>query len=197
MDLNGVKLHKGFLTPDLQTSMAADIAAVADRAPFFFPMTRWGRPMRVRMTSAGRFGWYSDRRGYRYIDRHPDGISWPPIPASVLNVWRALVDQDRLPDCCLVNHYAEQARMGLHQDKDEADFSWPVLSISLGDTGIFRVGGLERGDPTRSVPLESGDVAVLGGSARLVFHGIDRIVKNSSGVSPWGGRINLTLRVVT
>jgi alkylated DNA repair protein (DNA oxidative demethylase) len=152
--------------------------------------------MSVRMTSAGRYGWYTDRSGYRYIDRHPDGIPWPPIPESILSVWRALVSGERMPDCCLVNRYGPKARMGMHRDADEKDFSWPVLSISLGDSALFRMGGRERSDPTTSILLDSGDVVVFGGEARLAYHGIDRIRAGSSSLLPGGGRINLTCRVV-
>ncbi len=152
--------------------------------------------MSVRMTSAGRYGWYSDRRGYRYVERHPNGADWPPIPESVLTIWRALVSEERLPDCCLVNFYGPQARMGLHQDRDEADFRWPVLSISLGDEARFRIGGTERGGKTESVWLHSGDVLILGGASRLAHHGIDRIAPGTSTLLREPGRINLTLRVV-
>jgi DNA oxidative demethylase len=193
---NGFTIHKGWLDAAAQAAMAADIAGLAEAAPFFSPVTPWGKPMSVRMTAAGKYGWFTDRRGYRYVDRHPEGQPWPPIPASVLAVWRHFGSRERDPDCCLVNHYVGTARMGLHRDADEADFSWPVVSISLGDPGRFRMGGLERGDPTRSVMLESGDVAVLGGPARLAYHGIDRIAAGASSLLPQGGRINLTLRVV-
>lgn len=176
--------------------MVEELRALVAAAPLFSPETRWGRKMSVRMTSAGRYGWYSDRRGYRYVDRHPDGRPWPPIPESVLAVWRALVDGQRDPDCCLVNFYGPDARMGLHQDRDEADFSWPVLSISLGDDARFRIGGTRRGDPTESFWLRSGDVLILGGAARLAHHGIDRVAPGSSALLRDGGRINLTLRVV-
>ena len=148
------------------------------------------------MTSAGRFGWFSDRLGYRYISRHPSGSAWPAIPQSVLSVWTTLVGTGRAPDCCLVNFYSTGARMGLHQDRDEADFGWPVLSISLGDDALFRIGGTTRGGSTRSAWLHSGDVLLLGGEARLAYHGVDRIVAGSSMLLPQGGRINLTLRVV-
>ena len=106
------------------------------------------------------------------------------------------VSTEREPDCCLVNHYTANARMGQHRDADEADFSWPVLSISLGDPALFRMGGVSRKDPTVSLELESGDVVVFGGPARLAYHGIDRIRFGGSTLLPEGGRINLTLRVV-
>ena len=193
---DGFRFLPGWLDAPAQTRLVAELGAVMRAAPPFAPLTPWGKPMSVRMTSAGRFGWYTDRRGYRYIDRHPHGMAWPPIPAVALAAWRALVSEARMPDCCLVNVYGPKARMGLHRDADEADFSWPVLSISLGDAAVFRLGGLERGDPTRSMLLASGDVVMLGGAARLAYHGVDRIRAGTSHLLPDGGRINLTLRVV-
>lgn len=196
IDVKGVRVVPGALGPDAQRALVADLRGVAAAAPFFRPVTRWGKEMGVRMTSAGRCGWVSDRRGYRYEPKHPSGVDWPPIPESVLDIWRAVTGLGRDPDCCLVNYYAEGARMGLHQDRDEADFGWPVVSVSLGDDALFRVGGTERGDPTSSVWLRSGDIAVLEGPARLAFHGIDRVKPGTSTLLENGGRINLTLRVV-
>lgn len=196
VDLNGVTIWPGFLAPDAQAAMVDDIRQVVIAAPLFTPETPRGQKMSVRMTAAGDYGWISDRRGYRYAPLHPDGGVWPPIPASVLAVWKAVAGVDRAPQCCLVNWYDDQAKMGLHQDRDEADLSLPVVSISLGDDALFRVGGIDRGGPTRSIWLRSGDVAVLGGAARLAHHGIDRLRPGSSTLLPKGGRINLTLRVV-
>jgi alkylated DNA repair protein (DNA oxidative demethylase) len=194
--VKGFQIHKGRLDPVAQARLADEVGAVARAAPFFQPLTPWGRPMSVRMTSAGRYGWFTDAKGYRYVDRHPSGVAWPPVPATALALWRELVSEARMPDCCLVNHYRATARMGMHRDADEGDFSWPVLSISLGDPGVFRVGGTGRSDPTVSILLESGDVVVMGGEARLAYHGIDRIRFGASRLLPEGGRINLTLRVV-
>lgn len=194
--VRGVEVHPGWLDASAQQAMLADLRAVVAAAPLFQPETRFGQKMSVRMTSAGRFGWVSDRRGYRYEPRHPSGVAWPPIPASVLAVWAAITGLDRRPDCCLVNYYSEGARMGLHQDRDEADFRWPVLSISLGDDARFRIGNVARGGPTDSLWLRSGDVLVMGGAARLVHHGIDRVRAGSSQLLAGGGRLNLTLRVV-
>lgn len=196
MEIGGAKLWKGRLGPVAQTEMVGALRKVVSVAPLFSPETRWGKPMSVRMTSAGRYGWFSDRRGYRYERFHPSGVGWPPIPDCVLDVWEAVAGTGRKPDCCLVNFYGEGARMGLHQDRDEANFSYPVVSISLGDAGLFRIGGLERGGKTQSVWLESGDVLVLGGAARLAYHGVDRIRFGSSSLLKEGGRINLTIRVV-
>lgn len=197
LDLNGVLIRPQALDRSAQVQLVEVLRAVATAAPPYAPDTPYRKPMSVRMTSAGRFGWYSDRTGYRYVDRHPSGMPWPAIPPQVLDLWEQVTGLTRTPDCCLVNFYGEGARMGLHQDKDEADFSWPVLSISLGDEGLFRVGGTRRSDPTRSIWLKSGDVALLGGAARLAYHGVDRIRFGSSDLLPRGGRINLTLRVVT
>lgn len=195
--LNGVDIHPGYLDHAGQAELVDTVRGIVQLAPLFSPMTPYGKPMRVRMTSAGRFGWVSDRRGYRYSDTHPDGMPWPPVPGPVLAIWRDLVSADRDPDCCLVNFYAEGARMGLHQDRDEADLTQPVLSVSLGDDALFRVGGTTRGGPTRSVWLRSGDVVVLAGPGRMAYHGIDRVRFGSGGLLPKGGRINLTLRIVT
>ena len=194
--IRGVDVYEGFLDHEGQERVVEDIRGVAEVAPLFSPMTPYGKPMRVKMTSAGAYGWYSDRKGYRYERQHPDGQDWPAIPESVLAIWRALVSEERMPDCCLVNYYGEEARMGMHQDRDEADFGWPVLSVSLGDEGLFRIGNATRGGKTQSVWLRSGDVVVLGGQARLLYHGLDKIRFGTSTLLPKGGRINLTLRVV-
>nr|WP_216665484.1 alpha-ketoglutarate-dependent dioxygenase AlkB [Pseudoruegeria sp. HB172150] len=196
MTVRGFRIYKGFLYGNTQAAMAADIRAVAASAPLFSPMTPYGKPMSVRMTSAGKYGWFADRRGYRYVTEHPLGTEWPPIPDSVLSVWRAVTGLERMPDCCLVNFYGPKARMGLHQDRDEADFSFPVVSISLGDDGLFRIGSQERGGKTESVWLTSGDVVVMGGEARLTYHGVDKIRPGSSTLLEGEGRLNLTLRVV-
>ncbi|MEM8572093.1 MAG: alpha-ketoglutarate-dependent dioxygenase AlkB [Pseudomonadota bacterium] len=196
IEQRGFRIYKEYLSRQAQVSIVEEIRHVAKAAPLFSPETRGGRKMSVRMTSAGRYGWFSDRSGYRYIPNHPSGAPWPPIPASILEIWSALCSTDRRPDCCLINYYGEAAKMGLHQDSDEADFRWPVLSVSLGDPARFRMGGPERSDPTQSIILESGDVVVMGGEARLAYHGIDRIMFGGSKLLPQGGRINLTLRVV-
>jgi alkylated DNA repair protein (DNA oxidative demethylase) len=194
--IRGVRVYKGLLDPAAQAAMVEDVRGIVADAPLFSPQTPYGKPMSVRMTSAGRYGWFSDRRGYRYEPRHPSGRPWPPIPASVLAVWDAVAGTGRHPDCCLVNFYAGNARMGMHQDRDEADFGFPVVSVSLGDDALFRIGNRERGGRTESVWLSSGDVAVLGGPARLLYHGIDRVRPGSSSLLSGGGRLNLTLRVV-
>jgi alkylated DNA repair protein (DNA oxidative demethylase) len=150
------------------------------------------------MTNCGPLGWVSDRSGYRYQPTHPrTGRSWPAIPEILFIAWKELAAFRHPPEACLINHYGPGSKMGLHQDRDEEDFTAPVVSLSLGDTCLFRVGGTNRSDPTRSFPLASGDAVVLAGKSRLAFHGVDRIVPGSSTLWPDGGRINLTLRRVT
>ena len=195
--IRGIDLFSGFLSPEEQEALVAVIRHIVEQAPLFSPETSRRQKMSVRMTSAGEFGWVSDRRGYRYEKTHPTGVNWPAIPASVLSIWREVVPEARDPQSCLVNFYSDAARMGLHQDRDEQDFSQPVVSISLGDEALFRIGNDTRGGKTESVWLRSGDVMVMGGEARLRYHGIDRVKPESSTLLPKGGRINLTLRVVT
>lgn len=198
MSLNvapGVDLWPGRLSPAAQADLLAEVLAAVDAAPFYRPVTPGGRPMSVEMTNLGEVGWITDAAGYRYADRHPvTGAAWPPIPRRLLDLWDELAEAPGPPDACLVNLYRGGAKMGLHQDRDEADFAYPVLSVSLGDTAVFRVGGAKRTDPTASVRLASGDLCRLAGPGRLARHGIDRVLAGSSALVPGGGRINLTLR---
>lgn len=194
----GFDLWPGKLSPEAQAALLGEVLAALEAAPLYRPITPGGKPMSVEMSNLGPLGWVTDARGYRYESRHPvTGAPWPPIPERLLALWAELSGDDRPPDACLVNLYRDGARMSLHQDRDEADFSAPVLSVSLGDTAVFRLGGARRSDPTRSLKLVSGDVCRLAGSARLAHHGIDRIMPGSSRLVPGGGRINLTLRRAT
>lgn len=195
----GLTYVPGYLDRAAQHDLLADVMAVMAHAPLFTPrMPRTNKPFSVRMTNCGPLGWVSDAEGYRYQPTHPDtGRPWPDMPASLRAAWADLASCPRPAEACLINRYEGAARMGLHQDRDEADLDAPVVSLSLGDTAVFRIGGLTRGGPTRSVRLASGDAVVFGGPARLVFHGIDRVLAGSSPLLPGGGRINLTLRRVT
>lgn len=191
----GFRLLPAALDAEAQTALLAEVMMRVARAPFYRPVTPGGKPMSVEMTNFGSLGWVTDARGYRYQATHPaTGDPWPDIPEGLLRLWAELADPEVPPDACLVNLYRDGAKMGLHQDRDEADFSFPVLSVSLGDTAIFRIGGSRRRDPTVSVRLASGDVCLLAGPARLAHHGIDRVLGGSSRLAPGGGRINLTLR---
>jgi alkylated DNA repair protein (DNA oxidative demethylase) len=196
IDLNGVTVYRAFLDPAAQERLVEAVRIIAAAAPLSRYETPMGRPMSVRMTAAGRLGWTSGPAGYAYVERCPaTGLPWPPIPDEALGVWRRLGGWPQDADSLLVNWYDADARMSLHRDVDEADLSAPVVSISLGDPAQFRVGGIRRADRTASIWLESGDVAVLAGPARLVYHGVDRIRFGASTLLPRGGRINLTLRV--
>ncbi len=195
--LRGFQIYKSHLDSEAQRVLVESLRPVLRAAPLFSPSVPGGGKMSVRMTSAGRFGWFADEAGYRYAENHPKGTGWPAIPAPILAIWRDLTGLERQPDSCLLNYYGQDAKMGLHQDKDEADFSFPVVSISLGDDGMFRMGDARRGGKTDAIWLNSGDVVVMGGEARLNYHGLDRIRFGSSRLLPKGGRINLTLRVVT
>lgn len=196
LDLNGVKIWKDALDRAAQEALVAQVREVLVAAPLTAPVTPGGRRMSVRMSAAGRLGWVTDRGGYRYQGRHPSGAPWPAIPPVALAAWQALSGWPDPPDCCLINWYGEGARMGMHQDRDEGDMVAPVLSLSLGDPATFRVGGADKPSPSRSVLLESGDAALIGGAARLAYHGVDRIRFGASTLLPKGGRINLTMRVV-
>jgi DNA oxidative demethylase len=196
--VHGLELRPGYLDRAAQEALLADVRAAIRQAPLYTPtMPRTGQPFSVRMTNCGSLGWVSDAHGYRYQPTHPTtGRPWPAIPDLALRAWRDLAGDASAPEACLINVYAPTARMGLHQDRDEQDFTAPVVSLSLGDTCLFRVGGTRRSDPTRSFRLTSGDAVVLGGEARLAFHGVDRIMPGTSTLLPEGGRINLTLRRV-
>jgi DNA oxidative demethylase len=203
----GLIHHPGYLDAAARARLAAEIAAILADAPPVTPrMPRTGKPFSVRMSNAGPLGWVSDVRGYRYQPAHPEtGRPWPVMPPTALAAWAALSACPAEPEACLINLYAPGTRMGLHQDRDEADFGAPVLSLSLGAAALFRYGGLRRTDPTRSIRLSAGDALVIGGASRLIFHGIDRLYPAGDrlaedilpGVLPPDGRCNLTLRRVT
>ncbi len=194
----GLRLYPGYLDRASQAALVAAVDDVLSAAPLFVPrMPKSGRPFTVRMSNCGPLGWISDETGYRYGPAHPDtGRPWPPIPPALMAIWRDLARYGAPPEACLINYYGPNAKMGLHQDRDEQDFAAPVVSVSLGDSCLFRIGGLKRGDASRSFRLGSGDVLVLGGDVRLAFHGVDRLYPGSSTLLAGGGRLNLTLRRV-
>jgi alkylated DNA repair protein (DNA oxidative demethylase) len=197
--LSGLRLVPAFLDRQAQEALLAALRSVLTQAPLYTPrMPKSGQPLSVRMTNCGPLGWVTDEAGYRYQPLHPQtGRPWPAMPAILLTAWNALAAYPHAPESCLVNYYGPTAKMGLHQDRDERDFAAPVVSLSLGDSCLFRIGGTKRGDPTRTIRLASGDALVLGGEARLAFHGVDRIIPGTSTLLREGGRINLTLRRVT
>ena len=196
----GFRHIPNFLDFPAQKALVETIRSIVEQAPLYRPeMPTNGKPFSVRMTNCGQLGWVSDQKGgYRYQDTHPKtDLPWPAMPNELLKIWDEISGIEYQPEACLINFYDQSAKMGLHQDKDEADFSYPVVSISLGDDGLLRVGGTSRKEKTESIWLNSGDVVVMGGDARLAYHGVDRIRFRSSRLLPKGGRVNLTLRVVT
>jgi len=196
---SGLRLYPGYLNRSAQTALVSVLEQIFAAAPLFTPrMPKSGRPMSVRMSNCGPLGWITDEAGYRYERKHPvTKQAWPPMPEVLIAMWNELGGYPFPPQACLINFYGAAARMGLHQDRDEEDFDAPVISLSLGDSCLFRIGGIKRSDPTRSLRLSSGDALVLAGRDRLAFHGVDRIYPSTSTLLAQGGRINLTLRRVT
>lgn len=197
---DGVSHWPGFFNESSQKTLLDQIREATRQAPLFVPkMPRTGKPMSVRMTNMGSLGWVTDQQnGYRYQKMHPEtGVHWPDMPQILLDLWHEKSGYTHPPEACLVNYYADDAKMGMHQDRDEVDFDAPVLSVSLGNACLFRVGGDKRGGKTTSFRLESGDVMMLSGPARLAFHGVDKLYPDTNDLLKDGGRINLTLRRVT
>ncbi len=204
-----------------QNALLDVLAECLCAAPFFTPvMPHSNQPWSIRMSNLGALGWMSDKNGYRYQPRHPEtDHPWPALPQSLIKLWHDVSGWPAPPQCCLINYYDKpHSKMGLHQDRDEQALDAPVVSVSLGDSAVFRMGQVQRGAPTRSLRLHSGDVFVFGGSARLRFHGLDRVFYGSSQLLDrhtrfqqaksqrtkfeqtrfrQGGRLNLTLRRVT
>jgi alkylated DNA repair protein (DNA oxidative demethylase) len=198
-DFTGLRVFPGYLDRAAQTALLVALREIFAEAPLFTPrMPKSGRPFTVRMSNCGPLGWVSDEKGYRYEPKHPvTQRPWPAMPEALLAAWNELAGYAAPPEACLINFYSPAAKMGLHQDRDEATFDAPVLSLSLGDSCVFRIGGSKRNNPTRSFRLSSGDALLLGGECRLAFHGVDRIEPGTSTLLSEGGRINLTLRRVT
>jgi DNA oxidative demethylase len=198
--LEGFRHLSGYLSPARQSELLGQLRSVIAEAPLYAPtMPRTGKPLSVRMTNCGPLGWVSDKTGgYRYQPQHPiTGRPWPAMPDLLLEVWWEVAAYPVPPEACLVNSYSAAAKMGSHRDQDEEDVGAPVVSISLGDDATFHIGSLQRTSPKQRLVLRSGDVVVLGGAARMAYHGIDRIHPGTSDLLPEGGRLNLTLRRVT
>lgn len=199
----GFRLWRARLDEGEQIALLDDIALVLDSAPPYRPRMRNGTPLINEMSNCGALGWYSDERGYRYIERHPDtNRPWPAMPDRLTRLARALAVEissaPYMPDACLVNLYGARGRLNLHVDSDEADFAWPIISISLGDDCIFQLGGMSRKDAVRKIRLRSGDVVALSGKSRKRFHGVEKLLAvrhapRHALFARWP-RINLTLR---
>ncbi len=197
--IDGVRLHPQYLSLQQQRQLLEVARKVIRDAPLFVPtMPKTGKKMSVRMTNCGSLGWVTDKQqGYRYQPVHPDtGENWPKIPPVLVDIWQDLARYSKPAEACLINFYNDTAKMGLHQDQDEKNLEAPVVSLSLGNDCLFRIGGTKRGEPSKSLRLRSGDALVLEGPARLIYHGVDRIYPNTSRLLKKGGRINFTLRRV-
>lgn len=198
-------LPKGFahyplyFSPEEQSALITAVKAATQTAPFFQPtMPRTGTPLSVVMSNFGPLGWVTDKdRGYRYERLHPKTKApWPPLPTLLQKLWDDVSGWAEPPEACLINWYREGAKMGMHVDNDELAVNAPVVSISLGDPALFRIGGKTRGGKTQGVKLFSGDVVVLAGDARQCHHGVSKVFYGESALVPKGGRINLTMRRV-
>ena len=188
-----------YFSPAEQLALIDAVKAGVAQAPFYQPtMPRTGAPLSVVMSNFGPLGWVTDKdKGYRYEAIHPKtGAPWPDLPAMLGKLWDAVSGFSERPEACLINWYREGAKMGLHVDNDELDVRAPVVSVSLGDPAMFRLGGPQRGGPTQGLKLFSGDVVVLAGEARLCHHGVSKVYYGESALVPRGGRINLTMRRV-
>jgi alkylated DNA repair protein (DNA oxidative demethylase) len=196
---DGAVLLRGFATA-VAPLLVEEVARIVQTAPFRHLVTPGGYTMSVAMTNCGRLGWVSDRTGYRYDPVDPDtGAPWPAMPGAFLDIASRAASEAGFanydPDACLINRYVGGAKLGLHQDRDEKDAWAPIVSVSLGLPAIFLWGGKRRADPVRRLRVESGDIAVWGGPARFVYHGV---VPLRDGQHPLTGaaRINLTFRKV-
>lgn len=194
---DGAALLRGCMLPQAKT-LLGEIGLIASKSPFRHMVTPGGFSMSVAMTNCGTYGWVTDRRGYRYERNDPEtGRPWSPIPESFSSLAVSAAKEagypDFTPNACLINRYEPGAKMSLHQDKDEKDFSNPIVSVSLGLPATFQFGGLSRTDPVRKYQLQHGDVVVWGGPSRLFYHGILTL---KDGLHEDAGRFryNLTFR---
>ncbi len=193
----GAAVLRGFAATEVADLVAA-VNRISALAPFRHMVTPGGHRMSVAMTNCGDAGWVSDRRGYRYARRDPDsGDTWPAMPTAFRDLARRAAAAGGFagftPNACLINRYAPKTQLSLHQDKDEGDFSAPIVSVSLGLPAVFLFGGLKRRDPPQRVRLDSGDVVVWGGPARMAYHGVAPLAAGTNSLTG-EYRINLTLR---
>lgn len=193
--IQGLDYFPNYLSEEKIDILRQDINFALINAPLFrATMPKTGRELSVKMSNIGNIGWVSDKvGGYRYQSYHPHTKQkLPQISNNILDIWHKVTNLKISPDCCLINHYDSKSKMGLHIDNDEKDFSYPVLSISIGNSALFRFGGLKRSDKTRSIKLNNGDVLMMSGQSRLIYHGVDNIYPSNQ----FDHRINLTLRKI-
>ena len=198
---DGFRHYPVYFTPIQQQLLIDSVKAAILQAPYYQPtMPRTGRPLSVVMSNFGPLGWVTDKdKGYRYEAVHPKtAVPWPRLPDLLGKLWDEVTDFPAPPEATLINWYKEEktSKMGMHVDNDENELRAPVVSVSLGDPAMFRIGGPSRGGPTKGLKLFSGDVVVLAGKARLCHHGVSKVFYGESALVPKGGRINLTMRRV-
>ena len=199
---DGFTLRRGFVGAEEQAQLFAALAGVVAAAPPSQHRTKGGGTFSAALTNCGQVGWWSDTRGYRYVATSPlTGLVWPPIPGVFIEFIQRLMAEtpwpDFAPDACLINYYTTGAKMGLHQDKDEADFAQPIITVCLGDAADFLVGGFARADKPVAFRVASGDVLVMGGASRMRFHGVRKVHTGTSPVAGLNGRYSLTFRKAT
>lgn len=198
----GFFLFKSSLTTEAQKEIRSAARAVVSQAPLFRPtMPGSGQPFSYLMTNCGDLGWVADRDGYRYQSNHPvTNKLFPAMPQVIKELATALAKEignnDFCPESCLLNFYRKGQKLGLHQDNTEKNLSAPIISISLGDTGIFILGGKQKSDETKQYIVQSGDCIVMSGESRSYFHSFKGIIPNTSSLLKNGGRLNLTIRQV-
>ena len=195
----GAQHLKAAVSRDTQARLLAAVRRVETKAPFRQARTKSGGLYSADMTNCGRVGWWSDAKGYRYTETQPEtGAPWPKMPPTFSKALTAIVARSPWPDftadACLINHYGKGAKMGLHQDRDEADFNQPIVTVCLGAAADFLIGGFERSDKPVVIIAESGDVILMGGDSRMRFHGVRKIYPGTSPLPGLDGRISLTFR---
>ena len=198
-----MKILSDRLTLSMQKSMAEEISQIVSKSPFFVPrMPRWNKPLGMNITNAGEWGWNADKSGYSYIKKNPKNKKeWPEIPRIFLDAWKNFSGSLDIPNNMLINLYEKNnAKLGLHQDKDENDLSIPIVSISLGNSAIFNYG--KKKNSLKKVLLTSGSIVVFTPETRLFYHSISKVYKEDSQLFryfnfpniPRNSRINITLR---
>ncbi|MDA9434274.1 DNA oxidative demethylase AlkB [Bradyrhizobium sp. CCBAU 51627] len=194
---DGAVLLRGFVKP-IESELIAAVRAIVAQSPFRRMTTPGGYQMSVAMTNCGERGWITDHTGYRYDPIDPrTGVPWPAMPPVLCDLARRAAEQGGFqnfaPDACLVNRYEPGTRLSLHQDKDELDYSAPIVSVSLGLPATFLFGGMARNDKPRRFRLVHGDVVVWGGASRLAYHGVAPLAEGEHALLG-RKRINLTFR---
>ena len=194
---DGAVLLRGFVKP-IESELIEAVRAIVAQSPFRRMTTPGGHLMSVAMTNCGERGWITDHTGYRYdpIDPRTEA-PWPAMPPVLRDLARGAAEQGGFqnfaPDACLVNRYEPGTRLSLHQDKDELDYSAPIVSVSLGLPATFLFGGMARADKPRRYRLVHGDVVVWGGPSRLAYHGVAPLAEGEHALLG-RKRINLTFR---